>query len=165
MLAEAVRIGNKRNKDDPKKILLLLRYTGMHSSVLANPNKYNLHVEDRNIVWNRTKKKGKEAHTDVRISKHIDFDIQEFIDDWKQRKRKRTRFYIHSLVRRIGDEAGIKGVSPMSLRHTFGVSLLDLDTSVPFVQQKLNCTPKMLETYLKYSKKRSDDQWDKLKDW
>lgn len=165
MLKVATKLEKESSKGrwkDAKKVLLLIRYTGMHVSILCSTKDYNLRIEENNIIWNRTKKKGKEAHTFVRISSNIDFDVKEFIKDLRNRKKRNNRQYFYDLIKDIGERAGISDVSPMSLRHTVGIAMLDAGYPEAFVQQKLNCTAKTLKTYLKYSRKRSNDLFDKI---
>ncbi len=60
-------------------MILLLRYAGMHVSILAHPDKYNLQVVDDEIVWDRPKKHGKTAYTSILTSKNIDIFNELFI--------------------------------------------------------------------------------------
>lgn len=143
-------------------VVLLLRYTGMHVATLVKPTQYGLRVEEGHIVWNRTKKTGKVAHTSIKINKNIEFDVQDFINDLKKRRSSCSRQYFYELVKDVGERAGVKDLSPMSFRHTFAVSLLDQGATIAFVQQCMNCSRKVLNTYLKYSKKRSKDMWEKI---
>ena len=147
-----------RESEDAKRLILLLRYTGMHISVLCDP-KYELKEEesdgDINIIWKRTKKKNlKEAYTSIPKSKHIDFDINEFVRTTRKRRRKNKRQYFCGLIKRLGERAGVNGASPMTFRHTLGVDMLDQGYPQALVQQTLNCSDKVLKTYLKYTTKR-----------
>jgi len=134
----------------------------MHVSVLAEPEKYNLRVEDNHIVWDRTKKQGRRAYTSVPISKNITFDVAEYVWDLRHRKRQRTRQYFHALVKRVGKEAGVPEASPMSFRHTLAVDLLDKGCSLLFVAQTLNCSRGVLDTYGKYSKERRKTVFERI---
>ena len=145
-----------------QKVILLLRYTGMHVSVLARPNKYALRVEGMDIVWNRTKKQGKMAHTSIPISRYITFDVKGYIEQLKHRARRRSRQYFYALVRDIGERAGINDLSPMSFRHTLAVAMLDDGYPEPFVCQTLNCSRATMETYSKYSQKRRRTLFEKM---
>lgn len=140
-----------RTSEEARRVILFLRYTGMHVSVLAHPQHYNLRVEEGEIVWNRPKKNGKTAHTAIPKSQNLDYDVEEFIEDLHRRKRKRTRKYFYELVRKLGERAGISGLSPMSLRHTVGVEMLNMGFTSPEVGQILNCSNKTLQTYVKHS--------------
>ena len=140
-----------RTSEEARKVVLFLRFTGMHVSVLAEPNKYNLKVEDDEIKWDRPKKKGKVAFTSIPISKQLNFEIDDFIKDLRNRQRRGSRQYFYELIREIGEKAGISNVSPMSLRHTIGVDMLNRGFDRYDVKQTLNCSDKVLQTYLKHS--------------
>jgi len=148
--------------EECKKIILLYRWAGMHESVLAEPIKYNLRVENDRIIWDRPKKKGKEAYTSIKISKNVDFDVSAFIDELKKRKRRISRQYFYDVVKNCGLEAGLKGISPMSLRHTLGVWMLNNGYNESDVEQTLNCSRKVLKTYVKHSPKTRDEKFDRL---
>lgn len=153
-----------RESEDARKIVILLRYTGMHISILCN-SKYKLREEehggDKYIVWERTKmrqKGGKKAvYTSILKSQHIDFDVGEFAEEIQNRKRKKSRQYWHDLIKRIGQRAGISGLSPMTFRHTLGVDMIERGVPRDIVQDTLNCSDKVLRTYLKYSKSQKTD--------
>lgn len=151
-----------RTSEENLKVILLFRYTGMHVSVLAEPKKYNLRIDKDEIVWDRPKKKGKVAYTSIPISKHIDFKLQEFIDDLKKRKRRGSRQYFYELVKECGEKAGIFNVSPMSLRHTIGVDMLNKGFDKFDVKQTLNCSEKVLQTYLKHSTQTRKEKFKRL---
>ena len=149
--------------EEARMIVLILRWTGMHVSILAEPIKYNLHIETEKdgeyFIWNRTKKtKKKEAHTNIKIHSSIDFNLHDFINELKRRrtsgkKRQISRQYFYETVKDVGERAGIPSLSPMSFRHTLGVSMLNDGYPESFVQQKLNCSTAVLKTYLKQAKK------------
>ena len=152
-----------KKSEEARKVILLLRYTGMHVSILCKPKQYNLHTEGDFIIWKRTKKNGKDAETTVKIHSAMNFDVKDFIkNNICKRRSKNNREYFYQLVRDVGLRAGIKSLSPMSLRHTFAVSMLDAGYPEKFVQQVLNCSDKVLKTYLNYSKERSKDLYDKI---
>ena len=151
-----------RTSEEARKVVLFLRFTGMHVSVLAEPDKYNLRIEDDEIKWDRPKKKGKVAYTSIPISKHLDFDIDDFIDDLSGRKRKGSRQYFYELVKGLSEKAGITDVSPMSLRHTIGVDMLNKGFDRFDVKQTLNCSDKVLQTYLKHSTRTRKEKFKRL---
>lgn len=159
ILREATKLSNEGN-DEPRKILLMLRWTGMHVSVLSEPNKHNLHTETINgiryIVWYRPKKTDKKARTQVAIHKSINFDVDEYIEQLKRRRnatnrRKISRRYFYEKIKELGERAGVPGISPMSLRHTFGVGLATQGYPREYIKQKMNCSDRVLQTYLQYS--------------
>ena len=143
-------------------VILLLRYTGMHVSILSKPEEYNLHVKDNMIIWNRTKKEGREAYTSIPVHKDINFNVQEYIENLKKRKRRISRQYFHALVKELGERAGIQGVSPMSFRHTLAVDLLEQGYPDAFVMQVLNCSHKSFKSYSKYTDARKRSMFEKM---
>lgn len=155
------------NKDGIKAIQLI-RYTSMHISVISDPARHNLRLEKAHdgeyIAWDRPKKKGKGAHTEVRRSRSLTFNLQDFILDLMERralydmdpKPHGKRYRIHRqywfrLFRRIGERAGLESLTPLSLRHTFAVQ------SVPVLGEELtkevmNCNDKTFRHYNKYNR-------------
>jgi len=118
------------NKDGIKAIQLI-RYTSMHISIISDPVRNNLRIEKapdgEYIVWDRPKKKGKLAHTEIRRSRNLTFNIQDFIRDLIERRAmydldpnphgKRYRIhrqYWYRLFLRIGERAGIEGLTPLT---------------------------------------------------
>lgn len=157
------------NNKDARKLVLLLKYTGMHISVIINPR---LKLEERKIdkkiflTWYRPKKKrdSKDSKIIMQKSKHINFNVEKFAKDIQGRKRKKTRQYLYNVIKEIGVRAKIKDLSPNSFRHTFGIFLLDNGASESFVQQQMGCSHKTVKTYVKYSTKRTGDFYDRI-DW
>lgn len=138
--------------------VLMLRHTGMHISVLAEPDRWCLRTDEsdgkRVIVWSRPKKSDVEGYTSIPIAKEITFDVDEYIAERKRRKKSRhTRQYYHALVKRIGALAGIPELSPMSFRHTIAVDLLERGAPEVLVMQILNCSRRTLATYGKYTQR------------
>jgi integrase len=151
-----------RTSEEARKVVLFLRFTGMHVSVLAEPDKYNLRIEDDEIKWDRPKKTGKIAFTSIPISKNLDFDIEEYIQDLRMRKRKKSRQYFYDLVKTLGEKAGLSNVSPMSFRHTIGVDMLNRGFDRYDVKQTLNCSDRVLSTYLKHSSRTRKEKFKRL---
>ena len=131
-----------RKSEEAANIIKFLRWTGMHVSVLAEPLKHNLRTEwetETNpdtgitkevqyIVWDRPKKKGKDAKTDIRVHADLNIDIDGFIEILRRRrsankKRRISRQYFYNVCKDVGERAGYSALSPMSFRHTFGVWL------------------------------------------
>lgn len=170
-LKQLTRMENTaRTYDDASilKIFQLLRYTGMHPSVLVDP-KYDLHETTNDngkaiIVWKRPKKKGKDAHTSIKKASAINFDINDFVKRYQRRKRKRSRQYIHSVIMKIGEDTGIPGTSPMTLRHSACVDLLNRGIPEVVVMQIMNVSKKTMGHYAKYTDAGKADILEKV-DW
>lgn len=142
---------------DARKVVLLLRYSGMHICVLRD-SKYNLREKedkgDTFIVWDRPKKVGKEAYTSILKSRHIDYNVGEFAKDVQGRKAKRSPVYWWMLIKKIGEEAGVSGLSQMTFRHTLGVDMAERGVPRDIIRDTLNCSEKVLSTYMKFGKER-----------
>jgi len=155
------------NKDGIKAIQLI-RYTSMHISIISDPVRNNLRIEKapdgEYIVWDRPKKKGKLAHTEIRRSRNLTFNIQDFIRDLIERRAmydldpnphgKRYRIhrqYWYRLFLRIGERAGIEGLTPLTLRHTFAVQSIPVLGS-ELTREILNCNDKTFRHYSKYNR-------------
>jgi len=168
--------------EETRRIILILLYTGMHISVLCNPQKvkkehkrtgspyhdYGLKIvkerKKKYFQWKRPKKTGKDAIVKLLVVDEIDFsdDLSNFINKLKRRKRKSNRVYYWRLIKKVGKVAGMPKISSMTLRHTFGLILADKGFPESFIIQKMNCSRENLQRYLKYSTKRSDDLMDRL---
>ena len=154
---------------DAIKTILILRYTGMHISVLSDPYKSDVCIlqeqDGEYISWKRPKKQGRDSHTYIKISRHIKnaYNLSEWIEDLKFRRKKLersihpqgkntriSRQYFFYLVRDVGEKSGIKNLSPLSLRHTFAVQGIKTLGS-ELTRQKLNCSRKTFVTYSKYT--------------
>jgi len=143
------------NSDDAVKMIKVLRYTGMHMSIPLE-GRYHLREEidpdegDLMIVWDRTKKEGKDARTSILKHHEIDFNVEEWAKAIRSRKRKKSRTYFWKLIKQSAEKGGIAGVSQMSFRHSIAVNLLKKGVQPALVQQILNCSAKTMARYGKY---------------
>lgn len=168
VLSSAHNIGG-----DCLNTILFLRWTGAHISVLSQPAKHNLRIENHPdglyIMWERPKKKGRQAHVDIKAHKNLIgvYDVGAWIETLKRREqsknpRKISRQYFYQLVKQAGVSAGKPNLSPMTFRHTFGVWLLNQGAPQEFVRQKLNVSPRVLQTYLKYTRETDIPMYKRL---
>lgn len=162
---ENAAIGFGKDSDE-YKVFMILRYTGMHISVLNTP-KRELHEEtDRDddilVVWKRPKKDGVWARTSILKHKNINFNVEKFGKEVQKRRRRSSRQYFYELIQRLGIEAGIPKMSPMSLRHSLAIELLDNGCKEGFVAQILNCSLSTLKWYGKYTDKGKKDRLKKM---
>ena len=151
---------------DTYKVFMILRYTGQHVSVI-NTGRFNLHEEidedgDTILVWYRPKKNGKIARTSIPKHKNIDFNVEKFGVEVQKRRNKRSRQYLYDLIRRLGIEAGIANISPMSFRHSLAIELLNNGASEIFVSQVLNCSRETLKWYGKYTDHGKIEQFRRM---
>jgi integrase/recombinase XerD len=151
MEKEINKIIDSCNDEFEKQTILILRYTGMHISVLCKADKS--YVKENYIQWYRPKT-GKL----VRIPIHP--KIKPFIKKYLSNRKYNYRQYYNRIIREIGDRAGIKGLSPMTFRHTFGVSLLDQGYSLTQVQKMMGVTNlNVITRYTQYSDKQMEEKW------
>lgn len=169
-LAKLENVALAHGKDsDAYRIFMILRYTGCHASVLSDRT-LNLHEEvdeEGNcfIVWTRPKRGRNPAsnRTSIPKSSRIRFDVGEFARNMYSRKRRRSRRYIWEVIKRLGEEAGIPSLSPLSLRHSLAVELLD-EYGWPevLVSQVLNVDRKTLKWYGRFTDKRIVDRFKSI---
>lgn len=159
--------------EEAVKVITILRWTGMHVSILAEPIKYDLRVDKDSedgldyIMWDRTKKTGKAAHTEVMLHQDIDFDIKAFIKELCERRKARrprriSRQYFYRLVHDVGVRAEIPDLAPMSFRHTFGVDLANRGADIHFIIETMNCSMKTARTYMKRARKTRAPVWKRV---
>lgn len=162
ILYEAKKMSRDRGLEE-YKICMIFCWTGMHVKVMQYPNLYNPHTEYEDgieyIVWNRTKKVGEKARTEVPVSPDIDFDVDAWFDELRKRRasscpRRISRDYFYKVCKRVGIAAGIhETVSPMTFRHTLGVWMGNQGYPESTIIDVLNCTRETAKTYLKRSRK------------
>ncbi len=134
-----------------KQTILILRYTGMHISVLCKLDETC--IKGKYIQWYRPKT-GKL----VRIPIHP--EIQKILKKYVKSDRYSYREYYWKLVKDIGIRSGIPELSPMTFRHTFGVSLLDQGYSMTQVQKMMGVTNLgVITRYTQYSDKQMEEKW------
>lgn len=150
---------------DAEKTVLFFLHTGAHPSVLADA-KAGLHVERRGekawVVWNRPKKSGHEALTRVPASSKI----APWIDGFVKADRPRFRQLYNALLASLSNEKypglSMKNLSPLALRHTFGVNLIRRGVPDRTVQQLMNCDEKTLRFYAKFREEQIEEQLEEI---
>jgi integrase len=161
---ELTKMDNEVNKESTRsydqKLYKLLRYTGMHSSCVyrKESNIREIDIDGiTHIVWARPMKgaeKGKPNNwkdvEGVPKSVNIDFDTREFyLSNLKKKRNKGAwKVYINNRIKAIGVSAGVSGVSPNSLRHTF-LMLMVHELKIPKKDVCLmaGCTLKTIDSY------------------
>ena len=137
-----------------KQTVMILRYTGMHISVLCRADKS--YIKGKYLKWYRPK-------TGILVRIPIHPGIKPFLNDYLESKeRYHYRQYYNDMIKEIGKKAKIQGLSPMTFRHTFGVSLLDQGYSMPQVQKMMGVTDlNVITRYTQYSDKQMEEKWKK----
>jgi len=153
----------------------LIAYTGMHSRVLfpfdynddkTHIKEYNLHTSKDGkgrdvLVWDRPKKKGAKAFTEVLHHPEIDFDVDEFVKEIRSRasKYKRSTNYAHKLIKEVGEKIKVYDMSPLTLRHTLAVKLVKGGMNRNVVCDTLNIAPTTLRTYARLLTEDRHDEY------
>ena len=110
-----------------RQTILILIDTGMHISVLCEPQEHQILVQDEHIQWRRPK-------TGQVVRMRIKSRIRQFVKEYFESERPTDRRYYHSLIREIGNRIGLI-VSPMTFRHTFGVRCFEQGYTINEVQR------------------------------
>jgi len=152
MEKDLTKIISKCKNPIEKQTILILRYTGMHVSVLCEADKS--FIKGKFLQWYRPK-----TGRLVRIPIHP--KIKPFLKDYLESgERYRYRQYYNNMIKEIGNRAKIEGLSPMSFRHTFGVSLLDEGYAIPQVQKMMGVTNlNVIMRYTQYSDPQMEKKW------
>lgn len=151
---EFQRILSSCENEFEKQTILILRYTGMHISVICDKeDKHHLAIKGNFIQWYRPK-----TSNLVRIPLHP--LIKPFMKEYLDSDRVKYRNYYNRMITQIGLRAKIEGLSPMTFRHTFGVSLLDEGYTMTQVQRMMGVTDLTVITrYTQYSDKQMEAKW------
>jgi hypothetical protein len=174
-LAKIENVVARYEKDtDEHRIFYSLRCTGMHSCCLYRPEA-NVRVIDGFVRWSRPMK-GKERgrpgvwaeNRGMILHPRLDFDIGAFYRTNLKSRRKRGawKVYIHGLIRRLGVEAGIPGVSPNSLRHTVMMNLHhELGIPKKDVAEMMGCSVRTIDKHYDRLGERTTAEIMKKKSW
>jgi len=163
---------------DMMKAYLLMRYAGMHPRVIfpydyrdeVKIKEYNLHGGfDENkreaLFWDRPKKRGAKAFTSIPKHPNIDFDVDAFLKEIRGRKShyKKSTLYANRLIRELGQDENVNifGLSPLSLRHTLCVELLNGGMKMNVVCDTLNITATTARTYARLSPEVRHNEYDR----
>lgn len=149
--------------------LVILRKWGPHIGVISDPRKYKVKVENNRASWRRGKgrkrKKDGKKIPGRRISWGITRDVSFFEDYIKRNKwKKYTRVWYFIWINEVGKLAGLKNVSPNSLRHTAAWNLaLKGEWSSAEISAKLGCVFKTAEDHYLLLKDYDETQRAKWK--
>jgi integrase len=159
LLAAARKMGDFQGVDVEKTILILLD-TGIHISVLADPHGHNIRFNvgsngRKEMRWFRPKKKGSAADTRIILKERIAPWAEDFINS---KRPGYTEFYWH-MIKKVGVEAGLPKISPMTFRHTFAVNMVRAGFPATVIKDSLNCSEKVLFRYTKYSEEMRDNEF------
>tara|TARA_B100001250_G_C19776988_1_gene780028 strand:- start:549 stop:1118 length:570 start_codon:yes stop_codon:yes gene_type:complete len=158
------------DKLDTYKAIAFMLDTACHPSVLSDEKHQLRTVKEKGkiyIEWNRPKKKGHDAFTRIRASKRLVEWVEEFVALDKPGYRQ---FYNHMLkavaetIKKPSRGLQKENLSPLAIRHTFAVNMLDRGVDAEAVRQMMNCSRKTLEFYSKYRRDMLESKLDDI-DW
>jgi len=150
----------RRENVNAYRVIAFLMYTGAHPFILHNRARAMPRIDGNTICWLRPKKRGAAAETRVPIADEIKPWIEEFfvkdlpaLPTWRQ-------FY-WNLCNEVGKKAGVDHLSPMTLRHTFGVMLDDMGLSPSDIQTMMNASVE--DATKRYAKRQWGEVADKMR--
>jgi integrase len=119
-------------KPHVQQAIKIIIKTGMHIGVICHPKKYSFKVENEVAMWRRPKTN---KWMQVRVTPFINF-----IDAFMRKKRKYSRHSYFSWFKHYGNKAGLKNVSPSTLRHTCAWNLALMGKPVPEIAAFIGCS-------------------------
>lgn len=100
-----------------KRIITIMLETGMHPSVMANPEKYEMEIVRGQLAWHRTK-------TYALCVWEFDGSMKPLIDEFIANDLGYDRSTYWKDVKKASNKANLRHVSPLTLRHTATIELL-----------------------------------------
>ncbi|MDG6912862.1 MAG: hypothetical protein JRN35_07260 [Nitrososphaerota archaeon] len=135
---------------DPQRVVRFFLVTGAHPSVLADPVKAGLEVEGRRYVtWKRPKTKRV-----MRVP--IGPEEASWVADFVRSLPIRHERTYNRLVQDVGKTAGLKGMTPRTLRHTFLRLLADKTRDIDDVMRFGGCSLKVAVGYVRTTDSERD---------
>ena len=129
-----------------KRIITVMLETGMHPAVISEPETYDMElVREKQLAWHRTKTYALCVWDFERFNWTCDGDIKELVQDFIQNDVGYDRSTYWRDVGRVAKRAGLKYVSPLTLRHTATVELLRRHP-IETVKQIIQCSDEALWT-------------------
>lgn len=138
-------------------IYLMLKF-GMHPQNVANLSPSNL-LKDEQGYWLQYKRVKNENPRRELLSNEVGELLEKFLS---RKSRPGTRQAYWDMVQRVGEKAGYKAISPMTLRHTACINFLRLYSEhherMDLVAKRMGCTRAVvLQNYLDL------DTWEQVK--
>lgn len=116
LTVEAQRKLLGKAEGEVRALFLLMLSTGMHPKVLSQTKKYGLTWDNTYYAWKRTKTMKPVQGAWSKAMR----DGNTLQDLWEMKGHSRQ--WYHRVLRELGKEAGVAGLCPLQLRHTFFVN-------------------------------------------
>lgn len=128
------------------RTLLIFIDTGLHPCVLAG----DCEGTDPNlVVWNGEVLRWNRPKNDEKMEMLIPKRLKPWIEDYLKADRPKYRNWYNRLIAEVGKKAGLPGLSPLSLRHTFAVNRLDQGYSLAELKKLMGTkSTRALEHYV-----------------
>jgi integrase/recombinase XerD len=141
LLREAQKHGRARDV----AIIQLLRHSGIRLGELCNLTLADVKISPGSGEVTIRSAKQDESRV-VPLNRDVRRDLRAYLEEERpevddphlfigQRRNGLTDAAVQNIVKKHAERAGVKGVSPQVLRHTFARSLLDRGVELPAVQQ------------------------------
>jgi hypothetical protein len=104
------------------------------------------------FAWRRTKKRGARGMTMIPVSKKVIAFAEDFLRELPARRQAYNdilRTLQREVLRRHPKLINIKPLCPLKCRHSFAVNRLREGLSAQELRQVLNCSPAVLDFYVK----------------
>ena len=119
-----------------RRVIMIMLSTGMHPSVMADPEKYDMEITRGMLTWNRPK-------TGKLCRWLVPDEMKGLVDAFLNEDLGYHRSTYWNIVRRVAKRAGLEHVSPLTLRHTATIESLK-EESPEQVLLKIRCSPGVL---------------------
>lgn len=120
--------------------------TGCHPVVLAEPKRHSVTLQGNNgdytMTWRRPKKKGLAGYCAMPLSDNEADQLRPYLETGIY-----TRKTLWAYVRECAKEAGVKGVTPRTIRHTVGWRVFKA-LGPTAAKESLNVSDRVLQYYL-----------------
>ena len=152
---EEDKVLNACISEEEAHTMRILLDTGIHVSKFCELTEAN--IKGNYLEWYRCKNK---RLIRIPISQRIAPFIQSYLSN---PNRPKWRQYYNKMLKQIGQRAGIPSLSPMSLRHTFGVKMVDKGFSLSDLQKVMGVrNVQVLMTYIQRKDKDLEEKFKKI---
>lgn len=135
-------------RDHPGRPLAETIYrTGIHPAGLSDPY-WKLHSDGSSLMWTRPKN-----HRAMRVE--LEPGMAEWFLPWLQSYQWLPVREVNRRVARFGRAAGIRGLCPRALRHTFGRRCAEAGMSPDEIAEKMGCTVEQAVDYCRQAHSRA----------
>jgi integrase len=137
---------------DVRQATLLFLFTGIHPSDVADPVGSRLRYDHPYVRWTRAKNN---RSMEVPADPHLQPFVASLVSTLQG---GHDRFTYNRMVHFVGDQTGLPGLSPRTLRHTFGRIVWDATHDVSELIRLMGCDAREAISYMTYEKHEQIDR-------